>query len=304
MFENNNNIISFFAGMLVVAGLATVDSDGNIFSKKEADLHSQCNKDVVIKCDKEHLHIDSNSGNSVATSKPSNSDSSSDDNSNTVNNSDSTTDSNSNTVNNSDSTTDSNSSFTPILVNGVYKMDSGVTDDKIAEIEKQLNKLPSVLVDKFYNSNFRINLYSSNSDLEENSHLSTSSKVLKITHRGVSLNKLFTEFAYYLDYSCGVSKDPKFVDVFNTEGVDINKTPKGYLIKSFQDYVLRGDKLDATRPLTYKYFNDYFIVMGGGVVESEEKPVEPSAPIVEEIPVVEDNSQIAEETVVSTEVVN
>ena len=276
MFENNN-IISFFAGMLVVAGLATVDSDGNIFSKKEADLHSQCNKDVVIKCDKEHLHIDSNSGNSVATSKPSNSDSSSDD--------------NSNTVNNSDSTTDINSSFTPILVNGVYKMDSGVTDDKIAEIEKQLNKLPSVLVDKFYNSNFRINLYSSNSDLEENSHLSTSSKVLKITHRGVSLNKLFTEFAYYLDYSCGVSKDPKFVDVFNTEGVDINKTPKGYLIKSFQDYVLRGDKLDATRPLTYKYFNDYFIIMGGGVVEDEviEDIPQPTTPNIGEDVVMDTN---------------
>lgn len=284
MFENSN-IASFFAGMLVVVGLATVDEEGNIFSKYK-DLHSQCGKTVVVECDKEHVNVDSNS-KSVDTSKPSNSDSD-----------------NITIVDSSVSTMDSNSNFTPVMVNGVYKMDIGVTDDKVEEIGNQLSKIPSVLVDKFYDSNFRINLYSSNGDLEEDSYFSTSNKVLNITHRGVSLNKLFTEFAYYLDYSCGVSKDPKFVDVFNMEGVGINKTPKGYLIKSFQDYVLRGDKLNATRPLTYKYFNDYFIVMGGGVVESEEKPVEPSAPIVEEIPVVEDNSQIAEETVVSTEVVN
>lgn len=270
MFDNST-ILAFFSGMFLVTAINTVyGKDVSL----NTDIHKNCNKVVVEECTEEHLS-DKKEENEDIVTKPNNVESSTNKEDDAINsnvNSD-----NSNKVEEvAEDVKDESNTFIPVLVGRVYKMDCGVSDESIAKLENQLKMIPSVLVDDFYKRGYRLNLYSKNSKLIEDSYFSTSRKSIGITHKGVNVYKLFTEYAYYLEYYYGVSKDAKFIEVFNKEGKDINKTPKGYLIKSFQDYVLRGDKLNSSRPLTYKYFKDYFIVMGGGVVVDEIVTDEPN----------------------------
>lgn len=262
----SNRIGSFFVGVLVIAGLGIVN-EGNI-----TDVDSENTK---IECTKQHVVSSINSEDKIHNTGK---DTIKDDKEDVI-----------------------LEDFKPVLIDNIYIMDSNVSKFKIEDLKMQLDLLPKVLVDDFYSSGFKLQLYSKNSKIAEDSYLSTKSKTLKITHSGVSKRKVFTEFAYFLEYKGGISSNSTFKTVYNTEGVAISKNSKAYIIKSFQDYVLRVDSLSKERPLTYKFLKDYFIVMGGGTVtEVVDKPIEPAEPV---IPDMEDNQIVDTPPLVGEDIV-
>lgn len=270
----NSRVSSFFVGLLIATGLGTIN--GGEVPKTDGGSVEPEVKIVYKECTKNHY----SDNKSAVTSKPS------------VDLSNGNGNGVGGNLEEGNSTNGSNSesSFKPILKDGVYKMDKDVTDAMVMELKNQLSLIPNILVKEFYGCNFKLQLYSESDKVSDNSHLSTGNGTLSITYKGVKDKKVVTEFAYFLEHIGNLSSTTKFKEVYEEEGKGINKTTKGYFIKSFKDFVLNSDSLSSNRPVTYKYFKDYFTVISGGLVEEDDNNINKED--------TEDNSNVNENSIV------
>lgn len=200
MFENNN-MLSFFAGVLLVAGLGAINGDKGVVNM----LGNGTKVDEVVSSG-----VDVEEG--VVDFK--------------------------------------------IPDEKIIVKDSEVSEKSIQLLNDGLDKIPTSLLKRFYSKGFKIELYKS---IEGSSSvLDTNNKVMKISANGVKGNKYITEFAYFLDYQWGISKNGDFRQIYEIEG-DGYSSSKSYLVNSFISYILRLDSLKEERPLTYKYLTYYLM---------------------------------------------